>query len=436
MLAIAINDLRLLFRDKAAAFFTFAFPLLFAIFFSFVFKGGGGGGGGKMSVAVLDEDATEPSARLVADLKADEALETTTVTSRQAGTDLVRKSNATALIIVPKGFAEGANGMFTGGKMPLEAVVDPSRTAEAGLLTGKLNELAFRQMSTMFTDNRRMKDMLDKARGQVKTFAPDGSPRSDAFLKFFEGADGLSAQLEAIQKEDAAKPSKDPASKGPGFNPVDVKITQLQVESTDDTAKKDSPRQSTDFSFPQGIAWGLMGCVIGFAASLTSERRRGTLIRLTTAPISKAQILGGKALACFFACLAVQVMLIGVAIAMGSHVWSWPTLLVAILSAAIGFVGMSMLLASLAGSDEGAGGMARAVPMILAMIGGGTIPLFAMPPFVKTISNISPFKWAIYAVEGGMWRGLSPVEMLLPCGILVGLGIVCFAIGVKRLKWE
>ncbi|MBC7772227.1 MAG: ABC transporter permease [Pyrinomonadaceae bacterium] len=445
MLAIALNDLRLLFRDKAAAFFTFVFPLFFAIFFSFVFKGSGGGG--KMAVAVFDEDGTDASARLVTDLKADAALKTSIVESRKAGTELVRRSKATALVVVPKGFAAGAEGMFTGGKMPLEAVVDPSRAAEAGLLTGKLNELAFRQMSGMFTDNRRMKSMLDKSREEVRTFAPDGSPRSEAFLKFFDGADGLSAQLEQIQKEaDApdAKPDAENAdsegarARTPGFNPVDVKITQLQADEpgAEGGAKKEFPRRSTDFSFPQGIAWGLMGCVIGFASSLASERRRGTLIRLTTAPITRAHILGGKALACFIVCLSVQVMLIAVAIAMGSQVWSWPTLIAAILSASIGFVGIAMLLAALAGSEEGAGGMARAVPMILAMIGGGTIPLFIMPPFVKTLSNISPFKWAIYSVEGGMWRGLSPMEMVLPCGILIGLGVICFAIGVKRLKWE
>lgn len=445
MLAIALNDLRLLLRDKAAAFFTFLFPLLFAIFFSFVFKGGGGGG--TMTIAVLDEDATDASSRLVSDLVADASLTTRTVRTRQEGTELVRTSKATALVVVPKGFAAGADSMFTGGKMPLEAIVDPSRTAEAGLLTGKLSELAFRQMSTMFTDNRRMKSMLEKARGQLPAIAPDGSPRSQAFLRFFDGADGLSAQLEQIQKEadtaatapaDGQPPGNAAAAKSPGFNPVEVTVTPLRVEDvgSDGSEKRDKPRRSTDFSFPQGIAWGLMGCVIGFAASLASERRRGTLIRLTTAPISRAQILGGKALACFIVCVAVQVMLIGVALAMGSHVWSWPTLIVAILSASVGFVGIAMLLASLAGSEEGAGGMARAVPMILAMIGGGTIPLFVMPPFVRTLSNISPFKWAIYSVEGGMWRGLSPMEMLLPCGILVALGVVCFAIGVKRLKWE
>lgn len=74
--------------------------------------------------------------------------------------------------------------------------------------------------------------------------------------------------------------------------------------------------------------------------------------------------------------------------------------------------------------------------MILAMIGGGTIPLFVMPPLMQTMSGISPFKWAILAVEGAIWRGFTPREMLLPCGILLALGAVCFTIGVKRLRFE
>jgi ABC-2 type transport system permease protein len=59
-----------------------------------------------------------------------------------------------------------------------------------------------------------------------------------------------------------------------------------------------------------------------------------------------------------------------------------------------------------------------------------------MPPFLETLSNVSPFKWAIVAVEGGMWRGFTAADMLLPCGILLGVGAVAFVIGVKRLRWE
>lgn len=435
MLAIALNDLRLLFRDKAAAFFTFAFPVLFAIFFTFVF-GGAGGGSGSMKVAVFDEDRTKASARLVADLTHDDALAVTTVDSRDAGTKLVQASDVTAFIIVPKGFDEGANGLFTGGKIPLEAVVDPSRSAEAGLLTGKLNELAFRQLSAAFTDQSRMKDLLAKSREQLKTFAPDGSERSNAFLKFFDGADALSGQLDQLNKQDAAKPDADGSGGGGGgggggvFSPVDVKISKLE------TSNAGKPRPSSDYSFPQGIAWGLMGSVVGFAASIAAERRRGTLIRLATCPLSRAQILAGKALACFLTCLLVQALLIAMALVMGSSIGSWPMLALGVLCSSLGFVGLAMGLAPFADSEEGAAGIARAVPMILAMIGGGTIPLAFMPPFLEKLSSISPFKWAILAAEGGMWRDFSLAQMALPCGILLALGAAAFAVGVKRLRWE
>ena len=39
MWAIAWTDVRLLLRDRAAAFFTFVFPIVFAIFFGLVFGG-------------------------------------------------------------------------------------------------------------------------------------------------------------------------------------------------------------------------------------------------------------------------------------------------------------------------------------------------------------------------------------------------------------
>ncbi len=40
---------------------------------------------------------------------------------------------------------------------------------------------------------------------------------------------------------------------------------------------------SFEISFPQSLAWGLMGCVMAFGASLASERVRGTLTRLQLA---------------------------------------------------------------------------------------------------------------------------------------------------------
>lgn len=66
----------------------------------------------------------------------------------------------------------------------------------------------------------------------------------------------------------------------------------------------------------------------------------------------------------------------------------------------------------------------------LAMIGGGMIPLMAMPPWLLAASNASPFKWAILAIEGAVWRDLSLVQMLPALGILVGLAVALFGLGV------
>lgn len=434
VVAIALNDLRLLFRDKAAAFFTFIFPLMFALLFSFVFKGGGGGPSGGMKVGLVDEDAGSAAQAFVADIEKADGLRVTRFATREEGTKAVRGGDATAVIIIPKGFQEGADGIFTGKAMPVEAIVDPSRTAEAGLLTGKLNELAFKQMAKSFTDTSRMTGLLTKARDQVKTFAAEGTERNAAFGQFFNGLDRLTGELEKMKQEDDEKDKAGGAAEDDGFGgfkPVDVKITELAKENS-----KGKPRTASDFAFPQGIAWALMSCVVGFAASIASERTRGTLVRLTTAPLRRGQILAGKALAGFIAAVSVQILLIGVSMALGTRIDSWPLLAMAIVCSSLGFIGLSMLLASLFRTEKGAGGIGQAVPLVLAMIGGGTIPLFVMPPVMQTLSGVSPFKWAILAVEGAIWRGFGVREMLLPCGILLGLGVVCFAIGVRRLKFE
>ena len=57
-----------------------------------------------------------------------------------------------------------------------------------------------------------------------------------------------------------------------------------------------------------------------------------------------------------------------------------------------------------------------------------------MPPWMLVASNVSPAKWAILGLEGALWRGFSPAEMALPCGILVGVGLVCFTLGARAFR--
>ena len=71
----------------------------------------------------------------------------------------------------------------------------------------------------------------------------------------------------------------------------------------------------------------------------------------------------------------------------------------------------------------------NAIVLVLVMIGGGTIPLAFMPPFLRAASQASPFSWAILAIEGAVWRGFAFTEMLAPLGILLFIGALGLVLG-------
>ena len=197
----------------------------------------------------------------------------------------------------------------------------------------------------------------------------------------------------------------------------------------------DGPRNPFDITFPQGVIWGLIGCAMSFGISLVTERTHGTLVRLRMAPLTqRADSRRQGARRASPSILFVEVMLLGVALAFGVRPTSYAMLALAGLSAAICFVGFMMLVASLGKTEQTASGAGWAILMPLSMIGGAMVPTFVMPAWVQSISFISPIRWTMLAIEGGVWRNFSIAEMAMPCAVLITVGLACFAIGTRGLK--
>lgn len=432
--AITRKDLLLLARDKSNAFFTFIFPLLVALFFGSIF--GGGGPGGKLDLALVDLDHTPAAQAFIKDLKADDALHIIdesapgTPLTPDTATSLVRKGGAVAAITVPKGFGDGAQGLFAGGSMHLETTIAPGHDAEAGLLTGKLNELAFKQLSRTFGDTKAMNASLDKARDMLRQSKDLDPARRALFEAMFSSIGALNKDQPLIP---SAKPDADNAANqtsGPGgWRPVDVSIHTLQDSSL-------HPTSTWEISFPQGVVWGLMGCVMAFGTSITAERSRGTLQRLTIAPVTKSDILAGKALACFITCVIVQCIMLGMATIVFHVRPSNPLMMAASIAVtSLGFVGVMMLIAGMSRTEGSAQGLARALLLMLAMIGGGSVPTFFLPAIIQKFSLISPFTWAMRALEGALWRHSSWPEFAFPAAILLAIAVVGYIVGVTGLRW-
>jgi ABC-2 type transport system permease protein len=155
------------------------------------------------------------------------------------------------------------------------------------------------------------------------------------------------------------------------------------------------------------------------------------------APITRLQILGGKALGCFLA----LVLVLGVFFVLARVLFDVPIdhpqkVLFAVLSVATAFVGIMMFLAAIGKTERGMASVGWAVMMVFAMFGGGMIPLFAMPAWMLSVSNFSPVKWAILMFEGATWREFSFAEMLLPCSLMLLLGVLLFLAGSRLLRLE
>lgn len=209
------------------------------------------------------------------------------------------------------------------------------------------------------------------------------------------------------------------------------------IESRSVAVEREGPRSGFEVTFPQGVLWGVIGCTVAFALSLVTERTRGTLLRLRVAPLGRAQILAGKALACFLTILALQGLLFGLGTAaFGIRPQAPLLLLLACLSVAVCFVGLMMAVTVLGRTEQTVGGLAWALALPMAMFGGGMVPLFVMPAWMQPLSHLSPVRWGILAMEGALWRGFTPAEMLGPCAVLVAVGLLAFALGERLFSRE
>jgi ABC-type multidrug transport system permease subunit len=74
------------------------------------------------------------------------------------------------------------------------------------------------------------------------------------------------------------------------------------------------------------------------------------------------------------------------------------------------------------------------VILILALLGGGSVPLAFMPPALASASAVSPFRWAIAALEGPLWRGGSMRSQLVAIGAVLVVAVIAAVIAWSSLS--
>jgi ABC-2 type transport system permease protein len=125
LLALTVANIKSYVRDRAALFWTLAFPLIFIFMFGFIFQEGGES---RLRLGWVDEDNTPAENQLRDGFAAQEGTEIVEA-SKDDALGLMREGTVDAVILVPAGYgdaiAEAAAG--SGGPTPVVVYTDPSR---------------------------------------------------------------------------------------------------------------------------------------------------------------------------------------------------------------------------------------------------------------------------------------------------------------------
>ena len=126
LLALTAANIRSYVRDRAALFWTLAFPLIFIFMFGFIFQDGTQS---RLDLGWADEDKSPAAAQLREAFAGQEGTELTDA-SKDDALAKMRQGDVDAVIVVPAGYGDGvtAGASGSGGPTSILVYTDPSRS--------------------------------------------------------------------------------------------------------------------------------------------------------------------------------------------------------------------------------------------------------------------------------------------------------------------
>jgi len=407
-------------RDRVAQALTFLLPIVFFSIFASVFGGQGEASTSRVRIAVVDEDHTEVSARLVDGLRSEKSLRAQTtadasgtgaVLDRTAAERLVRAGDVPVAIVIPAGLgaAFSTNG-FAGGGPAVQLLSDVSDPIAPQMVLGLLQKVAM-------------------------TAAPDLLMQG-GMRQFEKYAGAMTSQQKAAV--DAWLPrlkAQGQSTGGTSAGAMPITVAVVDVMRTDN-------RRGSLISFYAagiGVMFLLFSSVAGAGGALLDEAETGTLERLLSTKIGMTGVLIGKwILLGLIGCLQLTVMFLWGRLVFGlplfSHLSGFAvmTLFTAAAAAALGLV-----LASLARSRAQLSGFSTILILTMSALGGSMFPRFLMSEGMQKVGLLTFNAWALDGYLKVFWRQAAIWQLWPQILVLVTLTLVFLSIArLLARRWE
>ena len=400
--ALVRKDLWLWAGNRRSLIVGLVAPVAIAAFFGYLFDSRRGDAG-RVQVVVTDQDRSALSAKVLAGLQADKALEVTTGPADEAARK-VQRGEVRAAIVLPAGFGAQATAALMGGPRPSVKVhYDPSQAMVLPMVRGLLAQ---------------------QVMGPV--------------LQGLAG--GMGGPLAAMMGGQLPPPAASGASPADGSTSATTATATPALRppfDTDEraaTARNGAQYNSYAHSFAgMGVQFILL-TGIDFGIALLLARRMGLWQRLSVAPISRGVLLGSRvasaaliALGMLLAIFAAGALLFGVRIQGSVLGFIGVAIAFALMTASFG-----LLIAAIGKTPETTRGLAVLATLMLVMLGGAWAPSFIFPPWLQTLSLATPTRWAVDGLDAVTWRGLGLAAVLPQVGAMLACSAVFTALALWR----
>ncbi|MCL5736416.1 MAG: ABC transporter permease [Actinobacteria bacterium] len=390
---IAVKDLLQTRRDRLAALFTIVLPVIFTVVLGLVI---GSGEGGAFPLAVADADGGPVAGRLVALLG--ESSVVTVVDVDQASIDAgVQQEKYAVGLIIPPDFST----LVQDGKAAKLSLV-MIQTSSGGQSAARAVESAVERLG-------------------VEQLATDTAVTVATSMGIV-GSDSASQ----ISAKNAAQ-----SSVGQSLNtPVISLVTQDLAAS--DKQHAAGFEQSSPGELVNWILFSLLSIAIG----VVTERRSGTLRRLSITRAGPSQVIGGKLLAMVIMTMVQQVFLILLGrFAFGVDYFRSPAALVlTMISLSILAGSIGLLIAALFRTEQAVVATTVICAMLLAALGGAWFPLDVASAGFSRVAHFLPTSWVIDAFHGIILQGWGVGKVLFPLAMVWIWIVVILAAAVWRFR--
>jgi ABC-2 type transport system permease protein len=411
-------------RDRVAQMLTFLLPIVFFSIFATVFGGQGDVSTARIRIAVVDEDRSEVSARLIDGLKNEKGLRTQTtadaagagaVLDRGAAERLVRNGDVPVAVVIPAGLGDAfsKNG-FAGGGPSIQLLSDVSDRIAPQMVLGLLQKVAMTAAPDLL-----MRGGMQQFEKYAGAMTPQQKAAVDAWLPRLkaQGKSGANGSSEAST----------------GAMPIGVEVV--------DVMRTDNRRGSLISFYAAGIGvmFLLFSSVAGAGGALLEEAEAGTLERLLSTNIGMTGVLVGKwILLALIGCLQLTVMFLWGRVAFGlplfSHLPGFAVMTVFTASAA---AALGLVLATLARSRAQLSGFSTILILTMSALGGSMFPRFLMSENMQKVGLLTFNAWALDGYLKVFWRQAAIWELWPQ--VLVLLSLAAVFLTVARLlarRWE